>query len=99
MKEVPFFIKFLRDFFWDVKTKGRDSSRVYKKILIMHDLDLGDLIEIIKEEMSKFKLFVKKNVLIKYLIKYFYQKCIKYMLNQINHLKILLIFFILLHFI
>ena len=59
MKEVLSFIKSLRDFFWDIKTKGQNGSRVYVKILIMYDLDLGELIEMIKEEMSKFKLFVK----------------------------------------
>jgi len=33
---------------------------MHTKMLIMHDIDLEELIEIIKEEMSEIKLFMKK---------------------------------------
>ena len=61
MKEVLSFIKSLKEFFWDIRTKEKDRGRVHIKMLIMHNLDLRELIKIIKEEMSEFKLFIKEN--------------------------------------
>ena len=60
MEQVPTFIKSLKEFFWDIRTKEKDGGRVYTKMLIMHDVDLGELIEMTKEEMSEIKLFIKK---------------------------------------
>ena len=56
MKEVPSFIKTLREYFWDVKTKGCNGGRVYMKLLMLNSEELSDLLEIIKEDMSKFKM-------------------------------------------
>ena len=54
IKEVPSFIKMLKEYFWDIKTKGCNSRRVYTKMLMLHDIDLVNLIEIIKEDMNEF---------------------------------------------
>ena len=64
MKDVPIFIKQLRDFFYKVKTKGKDGGRVFTKYLIMYNLPIEDLIEMVREEMSEVKLFIKLQAVI-----------------------------------
>ena len=60
MKEVPNFIKMLKEYFQDIKTKEQNSGRVYTKILLLHNADLADLIEIIKQDMNEFKIYLKE---------------------------------------
>ena len=59
MKEIPSFIKTLRECFWDVKTKGHSGGRVYTKMLILYDKELLNLLKMIKEDMSEFKIYLK----------------------------------------
>jgi len=47
MKEVPIFIKQLKEFFYRVKTKGKDGGRVYIKYLILYQLPIKDLAEMV----------------------------------------------------
>jgi len=67
MKEVPSFIKILKEYFWDAKTKGQSSGRVCTKMLMLYDEDLVDLIEMLKEYMSKFKIYLKEQAVSHYL--------------------------------
>ena len=67
IKEVPSFIKTLREYFWNVKTKRYNGGRVYTKLLMLHDEELLDLLEIIKEDMSESKVYVKAQAVSYYL--------------------------------
>ena len=49
----------MRDYFFEIKTKGKEGSRVYTKCLIIHNIDFQDIAEIVKEEFSKNKLYIK----------------------------------------
>ena len=60
LKEVPNFVKTMRDFFFEIKTKGKDGDRVYTKYLLLHDQPFEDITEMIKEEFSNQKLYFKK---------------------------------------
>ena len=59
IKEVPIFIKVLRDYFFDLKTKDRDSRRVHIKFLSVHDILISNLVVIAIEELSEFKLYMR----------------------------------------
>ena len=54
--------------FWDVKTKGYNSGRVYTKLLILYNKELSDLLEMIKEDMSESKMYVKAQAVLYFLI-------------------------------
>ena len=43
MKEVPTFIKYIKEFFHEVRAKGKEGGRVYTRCLILHDLPIEDL--------------------------------------------------------
>ena len=60
MEQVPTFIKSLKEYFNKIRAKGRDGTRVYTKFLMMHDIELEDLIEMIKEDIVKYRLFLKR---------------------------------------
>ena len=64
MKEVPTFIKYIKKFFHKVRTKRKEGGRVYIRCLILHDLLIKELIKIVKEEMSKIRLFMKPQAVI-----------------------------------
>ena len=64
MKEVPTFIKHIKEFFYKVRTKGKEGRRVCARCLILHDLPIEDFIKMVKEEMSKIRLFMKPQVVI-----------------------------------
>ena len=49
MKEIPSFIKFIKDYFFEIKTKGKEGGRVYTKCLIMYNVKFQDLAKIVKE--------------------------------------------------
>ena len=59
IKEVLLFVKFMRDYFFKVKTKGNKGRRVYTKCLILYNTEFTDLVEMIKEEFSEKKLHIK----------------------------------------
>ena len=59
MKEVPTFIKYIKEFFYKVRIKGKEGGRVYTRCLILYNLLIEDLIKIVKEEMSEIRLFIK----------------------------------------
>ena len=59
MKEVLLFVKFMRDYFFEVKIKGNEGGRVYTKCLILHNIEFTNLAEMLKEEFSKKMLFIK----------------------------------------
>ena len=59
IKEVLSFIKTLKEYFWDVKIKEHNGGRVYMKLLILHDEELLDLLEIIKEDIGESKMYIK----------------------------------------
>ena len=50
----------MKEYFNEIRAKGRDSGRAYTKFLIMHEIELEDIIEIIKEDMVEYRLFLKK---------------------------------------
>ena len=55
MKKVLLFVKFIRDYFFEFKTKSKEDGRC-TKFLIIHNIEFLDLVEIVKEEFSKKKL-------------------------------------------
>ena len=57
--KVLSFVKFLREFFFEIKTKGTEGGRVCTRCLIMHNTQFSDLAEMIKEEFSNNKLYIK----------------------------------------
>ena len=59
MKEVPNFVKFMREYFFEIKTKGKDRGRVYIKYLLLHNQPFAHVVEMIKEEFSNQKLYFK----------------------------------------
>ena len=64
IKEVPTFIKYIKEFFHKVKTRGKDSRRVYTKCLILHELPIEESTEMVREEMSDIRLFIKSQAVI-----------------------------------
>jgi hypothetical protein len=52
----------MRDYFFEIKTKGKEGSRVYTKCFIIYNMDFKDIAEIVKEEFSKNKLCIKLQV-------------------------------------
>ena len=52
MKEIPNFIKFIREYFFEIKTKGKKGRRVYTKCLLLHNQPFEDIAKVIKEEFS-----------------------------------------------
>ena len=59
MKEVPNFVKFMREYFFEIKTKDNNRGRVYTKCLLLHNQPFADIVEMIKEEFSNQKLYLK----------------------------------------
>ena len=59
MKELPTFIKYMKEFFHKVKTRGKDGGRACTRCLILHELPIEELTEMLKEEMSNIRLFIK----------------------------------------
>ena len=37
IKEILNFIKFIREYFFEIKTKGKEGRRVYTKCLLLHN--------------------------------------------------------------
>ena len=64
MKAVSNFIKQIKDFFHEVRTKGREGERVYTKCLLLYEVQIEDLIEMIKEQLSDVKLHMKIQVVV-----------------------------------
>ena len=64
MKQVPTFIKPLKEYFSNIKTKGYEEGKVYTKFLIMHSVELEDLIEMIKKDMKEFRLYIKRQAVL-----------------------------------
>ena len=60
MEQVPTFIKSLKEYFNEIRAKERDSRRMYTKFLMVHDIELEDLIEMIKEDIVEYRLFLKR---------------------------------------
>ena len=58
MKEVPSFVNYLKKYFAGIKSKVRDGGRAHVKMLLLYDSDLENLIEMVKEEMSEFKVYL-----------------------------------------
>ena len=52
----------MKEYFNETRAKGRDSGRVYTKLLMMHDIELEDLVEMIKEDIVEYRLFLKRQV-------------------------------------
>ena len=59
IKEVPIFIKWVQDYFYQIKHKGKMGGRVYTKFYIMHNYLINDITEMLKEEFSELKLYMK----------------------------------------
>ena len=59
---------YLREFFFEVKTKEKDGNFFYIKCLMFHNLPLLDLIKIVREEMNKIKIYMKPQAIIFHLI-------------------------------
>ena len=59
MKEVPTFLKSIQEFFYQLRTRGKEGGRVFMKVLFMHSYTIEDFTEMLKEEFSKIKLFLK----------------------------------------
>ena len=39
--------------------KGKEGSRVFTRVLVMHNYPIADLAEMLKEEFGELKLFIK----------------------------------------
>ena len=52
----------IREHVADVKSKGRDRGKFFSKILLLNDSDLYFLIEMVKEEMIEFKVYLHEQV-------------------------------------
>ena len=59
MKEISSFIKYIRDYFYDIRNKGKDRGRVFTKCLILYDITIEDIIEMGKEELSEYRFCMK----------------------------------------
>ena len=59
MKKVPSFAKDIQKFFFQFKPKGKESRQVFAKYHIIHFKKIIDIIEMLKEELHKFKLDIK----------------------------------------
>ena len=59
MKEVPLFIKWLKDYFYQIKYKGKSGGWVHTKFYIMHNYPIVDITKMLKEEFSELKLYMK----------------------------------------
>ena len=55
------FLKNLKEYFHQLKSKGK-GSRQYVKCHLLHDTQIGDITEILKEEFSEMKLYMKLQV-------------------------------------
>jgi len=58
MEDPPWYLKSLKDFFHQLKSKSRGGKQ-YVKYHIMHDIPLDDIIEILKEELETHKFYMK----------------------------------------
>jgi len=59
MKEVPSFIKWIQEFFHQLWMKGKEGGRVFTKVFLMHNYKIYDIAEMLREEFSELKLFLK----------------------------------------
>ena len=59
MKEVLSFIKWIQEFFYQLQTKGKKGGRVFTKVFLMHNYEIRDIVEMLKEEFSELKLYIK----------------------------------------
>ena len=59
MKEMLSFIKLIQEYFYQLKTKGKEDSRVFTRVLVIYNYLIVDLAEMLKEEFGKLKLFMK----------------------------------------
>ena len=50
----------MKEYFNEIRAKGRDGGRVCTKFLIVYDIELKNLIEIIKEDIVEYRLFIKR---------------------------------------
>ena len=66
IEQVPTFIKVLKEYFNNIRTKRRDSRRIYTKLLMMCDIELEDLVEMIKKDTVEYRLFMKRQLIIHY---------------------------------
>ena len=60
IEQVPTFIKSLKEYFNEIRAKKRDGRKVHTKFLMMHDIELEDLVEMIKEDIVEYRLFLKR---------------------------------------
>ena len=66
MNEILSFIKYIRDYFHEVRTKRKEGGGVFTKCLILYNVSIEDIIEISKEELSKYRFYVKLQVVAHY---------------------------------
>jgi hypothetical protein len=59
MKEVPSFIKWIQEFFYQLQTRGKEGGRVFTKVFLIHNYKIYDIAEILREEFRELKLFLK----------------------------------------
>jgi len=59
MKEVPSFIKWIQEFFHQLRTKGKEGGRVFTKVFLMYNYKICDITEMLREEFGELKLFLK----------------------------------------
>ena len=65
MKEVPIFIKWMQDYFYQIKHKGKMGGRVYTKFYVIYNYPVNDIAKMLKEEFSELKLYMNVNTNIK----------------------------------
>ena len=59
MKEVPSFLKWLQKYFYKIKHNGKSGGRVNEKHYVVHNCPITDITEMLKEEFSELKLYMK----------------------------------------
>ena len=59
IKEILSFIKWIQEYFYQLRTKGKDGGRVFTKVFLMHNYEIKDVAEMLKEEFGELMLFLK----------------------------------------
>ena len=66
INKILLFIKYIRDYFYDIRTKGKEEGRVFTKYLILHNISIKVIIKMSKEELSEYRFYMKLQVVAYY---------------------------------
>ena len=58
ISDLPQFLKSLKEFFYQLKSKNCSDCQ-FAKCYLMYNMELGNIIEILKEELNSYKFYTK----------------------------------------